>query len=99
MLLVPLFAQGFRKKDTTFDVQQPKNKEIMESIKIVFGRKSYVLLLGGFFVCGFHVSFITNHFPAYLTDSGISAENAAWAVSLIGPFQRNRCLCVGSTRV
>ena len=58
----------------------------MENIKIAFGRKSYILLLDGFFVCGFHVSFITNHFPSYLTDSGMIAEKATWSISLIGLF-------------
>ena len=44
------------------------------------------LLVAGFFVCGFHVSFIATHLPAYLSDQGITPSIAAWALSLIGLF-------------
>lgn len=44
------------------------------------------LLVAGFFVCGFHVSFIATHLPAYLSDQGIASSMAAWALSLIGLF-------------
>ena len=44
------------------------------------------LLVAGFFVCGFHVSFIATHLPAYLSDQGIAPSMAAWALSLIGLF-------------
>jgi hypothetical protein len=43
-----------------------------------------VLLTCGFFVCGFHIAFITTHLPAYLTDQGLSKGLAAWSLSLIG---------------
>lgn len=33
-----------------------------------FGHSSYLLLMVGFFVCGFHVAFITAHFPAYVAE-------------------------------
>jgi predicted MFS family arabinose efflux permease len=47
---------------------------------------SYVLLLTGFFVCGFQLAFVTIHMPPYLTDRGIDAALAAWAIGLIGLF-------------
>ncbi len=47
---------------------------------------SYVLLTAGFFVCGWHVAFISVHLPAYLADAGISTGVAAWCLSLIGLF-------------
>jgi MFS family permease len=47
---------------------------------------SYLLLTSGFFVCGFHIAFISTHLPAYLTDLGLSPSLAAWALSLIGLF-------------
>ncbi len=48
------------------------------------GHRSYVLLVCGFFVCGFHVAFITAHMPAFLSDHGFSASVGAWSLSLIG---------------
>ena len=49
-------------------------------------QKSYLLLVTGFFVCGFHVSFITVHLPPYFAELGIDAKFAALALSLIGLF-------------
>lgn len=46
--------------------------------------RSYVLLVTGFFVCGFHVAFITVHMPGYVVDLGFSAQVGAWSISLIG---------------
>ena len=51
-----------------------------------FRHTSYVLLVLGFFVCGFQLAFITTHFPAYLDDRGISPAAASWAVAMIGLF-------------
>ena len=49
-----------------------------------FGHRSYLLLTAGFFVCGFHVAFITVHLPPYLTDHGIAPQLAAWSIAIIG---------------
>lgn len=48
------------------------------------GHRGYVLLNLGFFVCGFHVAFITVHFPAYVTDLGLRPEVGAYAISIVG---------------
>lgn len=48
--------------------------------------RSYVLLVSGFFVCGFHVAFISTHWPADLVDRGVDPAVAAWALGLIGLF-------------
>ena len=49
-----------------------------------FGVRSYRLLVSGFFVCGFHVAFITVHMPGYVVDLGFSPKIGAWSISLIG---------------
>lgn len=46
----------------------------------------YWLLFAGFFVCGFHVAFITTHMPAYLADNGLAPSVSATALALIGIF-------------
>lgn len=48
--------------------------------------KGFVLLTLGFFVCGFHVAFITVHFPSYVKDLGMAAHVGAWALAIIGLF-------------
>jgi MFS family permease len=47
---------------------------------------SYLLLVLGFFVCGFQLAFITTHFPAYLSDHGLGASVASWAIAMVGLF-------------
>ena len=46
--------------------------------------RSYLLLVFGFYVCGFHLAFITVHMPAYLVDLGFSAYIGALSISIIG---------------
>ncbi|MEE8213675.1 MAG: MFS transporter, partial [Alphaproteobacteria bacterium] len=51
------------------------------------GRHSgYLLLTGGFFVCGFHVAFIGTHLPGYITSSNLAPLVGATALSIIGFF-------------
>jgi MFS family permease len=51
-----------------------------------FGHRSYVLLVLGFFTCGFQLAFVTTHLPAYLLDRGLSADVGAWTIGVIGLF-------------
>jgi len=48
--------------------------------------RSYVLLVLGFFTCGFQLGFVTVHLPSYLIDRGLSAEVGGWTLGLIGLF-------------
>lgn len=48
--------------------------------------RGYLLLISGFFVCGFHVAFIATHLPAYAVDMGLDRSIAAYALALIGLF-------------
>lgn len=47
--------------------------------------RGYLLLIVGFFVCGFHVAFIGFHLPAFLSDSGLPHLGGV-ALSLTGVF-------------
>jgi predicted MFS family arabinose efflux permease len=49
-----------------------------------FGQPSYILLLFGFFVCGFHVGFMSAHLPAYVAEACGSVTLGAAALSIIG---------------
>lgn len=59
---------------------------IRQAIGGAFGNTSYLLLIAGFFVCGFQLAFITIHLPPYLAENGISTGIAAAAISAIGLF-------------
>ena len=56
------------------------------AIKAAFQDRSYLCLFFGFFVCGFHVSFIQTHLPAYVIDLGLAVRVGAWSIALIGLF-------------
>jgi MFS family permease len=48
--------------------------------------RGYWLLTAGFFVCGFHVTFIGVHLPAYIVDNALSPGLGATALAFIGFF-------------
>ena len=62
------------------------DQSIGEALKEALGHRSYLLLVAGFFVCGFQVAFITTHFPAYIRDLGLEAKWGVYALMLIGLF-------------
>ena len=60
-------------------ISSPKNKIMLkdsfieeqtffEFIKEAFSHKGYVLLLCGFFVCGFQITLVGTHIPGYMQD-------------------------------
>ncbi len=57
-----------------------------QALSEAMGEKSYVLLVAGYFVCGFQVVFIGVHFPTYLLDKGMGPEIGMTALALIGLF-------------
>jgi len=61
-------------------------QKLLDALREAAAHRGYVLLNFGFFVCGFHVAFITVHFPAYIKDLGLSGSVAAVALALIGLF-------------
>jgi len=62
-------------------------QSISEAIREAFAYRPFLLLVAGYFVCGFQVVFIGVHMPAYLKDKGIMDPNVAvMALALIGLF-------------
>ncbi len=61
-------------------------RTLMQVLSHAFGHASYVLLVLGFFTCGFQLAFITIHLPAYLKDVGIDPRIGPWVLALIGLF-------------
>ena len=62
------------------------DQSLRDALSEAFEHRGFVLLTIGFFVCGFHVAFITVHFPAYVRDVGLDSSIGAWSISLIGLF-------------
>ncbi|MGP9818368.1 MFS transporter [Salinarimonas sp. NSM] len=60
------------------------SQSIAQALAEAFRHRSYVLLVTGFFTCGFQLAFITAHLPAYLKDAGLSAAVGGWTLAVIG---------------
>ena len=58
----------------------------MQALTEAFGHRSYVLLVLGFFTCGFQLAFVTVHLPSYLIDRGLSVQIGGWTLAVIGLF-------------
>lgn len=95
MVVVPALAVALRGRGEVRD--EGLELPARDAVRRAFGHGSYLLLVAGFFVCGFHVAFITTHLPAHIADvaghshgghSGMGAGPAvaAWALALIGLF-------------
>jgi MFS family permease len=57
-----------------------------QALAEALAHRSYVLLVLGFFTCGFQLGFVTVHLPSYLIDRGLSAQVGGWTLGLIGLF-------------
>ena len=69
----------------------PSNQTFRQAMAEAGAHRGYILLTIGFFVCGFHVAFITVHFPSYVRDLGLDPAVGAYALALVG-----LCNIVGS---
>lgn len=65
-------------------VDSASSQTLGEALTEAAGHRGYALLTIGFFVCGFHVAFITVHFPAYVRDIGLDPAVGAYSIALIG---------------
>jgi MFS family permease len=63
-----------------------EGQSIRQALAEAFRHRSYVLLVLGFFTCGFQLAFITVHLPSYLKDVGIPPEVGGWTLALVGIF-------------
>ena len=66
--------------------EKASDQTMMEALREAGAHRGYVLLTIGFFVCGFHVAFITVHFPAYVIDLGLDAKVGAYGIAIVGLF-------------
>lgn len=96
LLIVPLLAIPLAGNSSTGQSAQAEMQQTAaQALREAAGHRSYLLLVSGFFVCGFQVAFITAHFPAYIGDLGIAPRYAVIALALIGFFNIIGSLAAG----
>jgi len=88
LLILPLaLALATPKVDAQGGAAAPRPQQsVLQALSEAFRHRSYVLLVLGFFTCGFQLAFITVHLPAYLSDRGLGNEVGAWTIGFIGLF-------------
>ncbi|HEY6258159.1 MAG TPA: MFS transporter [Xanthobacteraceae bacterium] len=86
LLVLPLSLALATPRAASGGVGAAAPQSLKQALAEAFGHRSYVLLVLGFFTCGFQLAFITVHLPAYLVDRGLSAEVGGWTIGVIGLF-------------
>tara|TARA_Y100000817_G_C16765380_1_gene503596 strand:+ start:140 stop:934 length:795 start_codon:yes stop_codon:yes gene_type:complete len=87
ILVSPLLLMSFLiSKNSAKQIFSNNDQTIFDSIKTAINNRSYKLLTSGFFVCGFHVTFVSTHLPAFLNDNNLEESLAGFALALIGLF-------------
>jgi MFS family permease len=66
-----------------------------QAIRVALRNPSYLLLAGGFFVCGFHVAFLATHLPGVIAACGLPLQFGAWSLALLGLFNIAGSLGIG----
>jgi predicted MFS family arabinose efflux permease len=80
VLALPLAPFGGAANASDDQIHGSLSQILWRSLRV----RSFQLLIMGFFVCGFHVAFITVHMPGYVVDMGFDARVGAWSIGLIG---------------
>jgi len=95
LLVVPLSLALATPASNSGTIAVAREQTIKQALAEAFGHRSYVLLVLGFFTCGFQLAFITVHLPAYLVDRGVSVQLGGWVIATIGLFNIVGSLSVG----
>jgi len=82
-LIVGYFVRSPSKAE---NLEKTSDQTFKEALTEAFKTKSYILLVSGFFVCGFHITLVGTHVPKYVIDRGLEDWTAAAILSLIGLF-------------
>src|SRR6266481_758646 len=95
LLIIPLSLALATPPATSTNVPAADQQSFKTALAEAFGHRSYVLLVLGFFTCGFQLAFITVHLPPFLADRGVSAQTGGCVIAAIGLFNIIGSLGVG----
>jgi MFS family permease len=95
LLVVPLSLALATPTSDSSAVAATDQQTFKHALAEAFGHRSYVLLVLGFFTCGFQLAFITVHLPAYMVDRGMPVQTGGWVIAVIGLFNIVGSLSVG----
>ena len=85
-LLVLPFSAILKTQTSRTASKKEVNLNLFDTLSIAFKTPSYIYLVSGFFVCGFHVWFIGTHMPGVIAVCGLPPTVSGWSLGLIGLF-------------
>lgn len=85
-LLIAALAFGLREPGFGGSTPIKREQTVGQALKEAWTYPSFLLLMGGYFVCGFQVMFIGVHMPSYLKDFGMAPQVASYSLALVGLF-------------
>ncbi|MFZ5691243.1 MAG: MFS transporter [Pseudomonadota bacterium] len=86
LLIMPLSLALALPRNTETAAQRAAQQSVGAAFAEAIRHPSFILLVLGYFTCGFQVFFVTVHLPAYLVDRGLSADLGAYVIAVIGLF-------------
>ena len=84
--VIAYFVRSPNENGSSGDSKTNQKQTTIQALSEAFSNKSYLLLISGFFVCGFHITLVGTHVPKYVIDRGLGDWTAAMILSLIGLF-------------
>ncbi|MEM7196826.1 MAG: MFS transporter [Pseudomonadota bacterium] len=91
-LLALLVLPAQTAPEKTPQTQQP---DLRRTLQIAMRHKPFLLLIMGFFVCGFQLAFITVHMPGFVATTDVPTVYAAYSLSIIGLANIVGCIVAG----
>ena len=86
LMILPLVWILRHQPEKKKKIQAGDNLTLSKALSLAFNTPSYILLISGFFVCGFHVAFIITHMPGVIVACGLSVNVTGWSLAVIGFF-------------
>ncbi|MCI4660599.1 MAG: MFS transporter [Neomegalonema sp.] len=83
-LCIPLLKAETPRAAQPGNVAPPQEVALMKMLGRAATHPSYILLVFGFFVCGFHVAFITVHLPAFAYERCGDPSLGGIAIAVVG---------------
>ena len=85
-LLIAALAFGLREPGFGGSTPIKREQTVGQALREAWTYPSFLLLMAGYFVCGFQVMFIGVHMPSYLKDFGMAPHVASYSLALVGLF-------------
>ena len=93
--IISLFLKKPDASNQSTQTLDSNNQSLRDALREAFAHRGYILLVSGFFVCGFQITLVATHVPSYVMERGLEAWTGGAILSLIGLFNIFGTLTMG----